>query len=158
MKCECGYTPAVIVHGLGQFESFETDENGGILGRAWPLRFDTERLKRTLLLPAAKMMLLRRDAGFTDRLKKAVQKELDVNASLPDGTPKHNVKVTGFPEPVSGCCERDRKFIYSQVPVEELGEVIGEDHLFYFSYNIFSQLDDTCERLDRFIDSVLVFR
>ena len=71
MKCECGYTPAVIVHGLGQFESFETDENGGILGRAWPLQFDTERLKRTLLLPAAKMMLLRRDAGFTDRLKKA---------------------------------------------------------------------------------------
>lgn len=155
MKCGCSYTPAVIVHGLGQFESFETDETGGVIGRAWPLQFDTERLKKTLLRPALKMMLLRRDAGFTDKLKAAVKKELDVNASLPDGTPKHNVKLTEYPEPVSGCSERDKKFIYTQVPVEELGETIGEDHLFYFSYNIFGQLGDTCERLDRFISSVL---
>lgn len=148
------YTPCIIIHGLGQYESYEVDNDGNRIKRAWPLQFDTRQLKRDLLFPALRMMVFRRDMGFTDTLRAAIKKALDVNASYPDGTPKHNVAVTQYPRPVSELDERSKRFIYSQVPVRELGETIGENKLFYFAYDIFGQLDDCCDRLDRFIDSV----
>lgn len=154
MTDKTDHTPVVVVHGLGQYESWEVNEKGERLGRAWPLSFDTEKLRKKLVLPAVKMLLTRRDAGFTNKLQTTIRELLDVNASLPDGTPKHNVKVTEYPEPVSRCGERDKKFIYTQVPIKELGETIGEDKLFYFAYNIFGQLDEYGEKLDKFIDSV----
>lgn len=154
MACNCGYCPTIVVPGIGQSKSFEVDENGNRIKSAWPISFDTESVKKKLIFPALRMMILRHDCGFTKALGREIGNALETVSCNHDGTPKRNIKVVSYEYPLSECTSDEKRFIYKMVPIQRISDVIGENHTFYFSYNIFGQLTKTVEELDKFVEMV----
>ena len=66
------YYPVVIVPGIGQSKVVEVNEAGEALRTVWPLSFDTGALIDKMKGPFMKMMLFRRDGGFSDAAASAV--------------------------------------------------------------------------------------
>lgn len=152
--CECGYYPTVIIPGIGQSKTIEVDGNGNKIRNSWPLELDTDGIKKDILAPALRMMLLRHDLGFSDSAARAIARGLDVLACNPDGSAKHRIKVVSYAYPLSECSADEKRYIYKMVPLQRLSDVIGESHLFFFAYNIFGRIGDTVDELDRFIKMV----
>lgn len=156
-KCNCAYYPTVVVPGIGNCRAYEVDKEGNRLRMAWPPDIDKEaakKLKNSLILPGLRMFILRRDSGFSKKAGKAVAEVLDIMASTPDGKYKHNVKVETFDGSVAECTEEEKGFIYRMLPLKPLAELIGEDHLFYFSFVAIGNTAETAERLREYIKTV----
>jgi hypothetical protein len=148
------YNPVIIIPGIGQSKVILADGNGNRIKNAWPVEIDTKAVIEELKGSLMKMMLFRKDAGFSDKIAAIVHdacQPLSLNA---DGTKKNNAIPVTYGRSVAECSENDRKFIYKMIPMESLGEKIGEDRLFYFAYDPFGDAYDTASRLDAFVASV----
>ncbi|MCI6136758.1 MAG: hypothetical protein MR680_01435, partial [Oscillospiraceae bacterium] len=79
-----GYRPCIIIPGIGQSRVIETDENGEKIRNLWPFDPDIDELVKSVAPSAARMMLLRRDCGFTAALDRAVRTMLEPLSCTPD--------------------------------------------------------------------------
>ncbi len=156
-SCNCGFYPTVVVPGIGDCKAYEVDEKGNKLRAAWPPDIDKdamEKLKKTLIFPALRMLVTRHDLGFTKKAGEAISEALDTLTSDANGKYKHNIQVVTYDDSLDKLPEEDRKFIYRMLPLKPLAEVIGEDHLFYFGFVPIANTYDTVERLRAFIKTV----
>lgn len=152
--CGSGHTPVVIIPGIGKSKAELLDENGAHVKMAWPPELDGGELMGALKGPLMKMMLFRRDMGFSDKLAEVVA---DIAAPLccdDSGTPDGRLKLVSFDCPVSGCAPEDKKYIYKMAPFEDIAQTIGEDRLFFFTYYSFGCVYDAAERLREYIRMV----
>lgn len=154
VSCECNYYPTIIIPGIGQSKTIEIDGEGRKIKNSWPLDLDTDSLKKGMVAPALRMLLLRHDLGFSDKAAKAIARALDTLSCYPDGSQKHNIKVVSYNYPLSECSADEKRYIYRMVPLQRLSEVIGESHLFFFSYDIFTRIGKTADALNEFIQMV----
>ena len=153
-KCGCGYYPTVIVPGIGQSKVDLLNNSGGRVKSAWPLDLDEKKLIAEIAPSIIRAIVLRRDAGMCACVTKALTNALEPLASTRDGFPKAQLRVVEYPNSVADCTPDERRYIYKMVPMEELGEVIGEDHLFFFAYHSFGQPYETARQLHLFIQNV----
>ena len=153
MSC-CKHTPCVILPGIGQSKVELVNGAGEKIKMAWPLDVEGEEVLGELKMPLAKMMLLRRDAGFSDKVYSAVKDIAEPIATLPDGTMKNSLKVVSYPQSLAECTPDERRYIYKMVPLQMLSERIGEENLFFFSYNSFGDTYEIAAELSDFIDMV----
>ncbi len=154
MSCQCGFYPTVIVPGIGQCKVDLLDNEGVRVKSAWPLDIDNKALLKKLIPCALKMLIMRRDAGFTDLLYRELCAALSPIGSTAEGFPKSRLKVVDYPRSLAECTEDEKRFIYKMVPMEALSEAIGESHLFYFAYYSFGQPYETAKDLHNFIQMV----
>ncbi|HOO26553.1 MAG TPA: hypothetical protein PKW24_08065, partial [Clostridiales bacterium] len=155
--CACGKYPTVVVPGIGNCRAFLEDEKGNRIKTAWPPEIsdqDLKSFKNSLALPTLRMMLFRKDLGFSKKVKEELTKLLDFMASDSDGKYKHNVKLEVFDNSLAACNEKEKKFIYGMLPFGPLAEAIGEDHLYYFSFVAIGNTQETIDRLRAFIKKV----
>lgn len=148
------FTPCVILPGIGQSKVELTDEKGKKIKMAWPLDVDGEELINKLKAPLMKMMLFRKDAGFSDKVASAVKEMADPIASRPDGTMKNHLRVVSYPKSLAECEPDEKRYIYKMVPLQMLSERIGEENLYFFAYNSFGDTYETAKELSSFIDMV----
>ena len=148
------FTPCVILPGIGQSKVELVDGDGKKIMMAWPLDVEGEDLLNELKAPLAKMMLFRRDAGFSDKVKSMITKIVDPITSLPDGTMKNTLRVVSYPRSLAECEADEKRYIYKMVPLQMLSERIGEENLFFFAYNSFGDTYETAAELSDFIDMV----
>lgn len=148
------YYPVVIVPGIGQSKVVEVNEAGEALRTVWPLSFDTGALIDKMKGPFMKMMLFRRDGGFSDAAAEAVADAADGIASNPDGSMKHTLRAVTYPYPLSECTADEKRYIYKMAPVQSLGETLGEDRIFFFAYNSFGMPYEIAADLRAFVDMV----
>lgn len=153
-KCNCGHTPTVIVPGIGQSKVDLIDENGNRIKSAWPLQTDSEELLKELKGPLMKMLLFRRDGGFSDKVAEIALKAAEPITCNCDGTKKCKCRVVSYNCSLAACNEEDKRYIYRMVPLEALSEVIGEDHLYFFAYDSYGQPYETATQLREFIQMV----
>ncbi|NLP48431.1 MAG: hypothetical protein GX345_05735 [Clostridiales bacterium] len=156
-KCDCGKFPTIVVPGIGNCRAFLEDEQGKRIKRAWPPEIsdqDFKALKKSLTLPALRMMVFRKDLGFSKKVKDELTKLLDFMASDADGKYRHNVRLEVFENSLAACNEKEKKFIYGMLPFCPLAEAIGEDHLYYFSFVAIGNTQETIDRLRAFIKKV----
>ncbi|HOA34478.1 MAG TPA: hypothetical protein PKO20_07815 [Clostridiales bacterium] len=146
--------PTVIVPGIGQSKVDLIDDNGNKTGSAWPLHFDTEALIKDIKGSLMKMMILRRDAGFTDKLLEFLGKATKPIACDNEGNKVMKCRVVSYPQSVKDCSPEDRAYIYRMVPLEALGEVIGEENLYFFAFDAFVAPYENARLLDEFIQMV----
>ncbi len=145
------YLPTVILPGIGQSFVEMVDENGKKIKNAWPLSISKDLVMEKIKKPLAKMMLLRRDAGFSEAVAQIAAETVDPLAINPDGRTKHRLRPRRFDVPASEYPEEDRKRLYRMVPMQGLAEIIGEDKLFFFAYNSFGDLPSLVDELNAFI-------
>lgn len=149
-----GYTPSIILPGIGQSKVEMTDKNGNKVKMAWPLDVNGEELLGKLKAPMMKMMLFRKDGGFSDKVADVIREAIDPIAVNFDGTMKNPIRVVSYPHSLAQCTEAERGYIYRMVPMQRLSAIIGEENLYFFAYNSFGQPYETAEELDRYIQNV----
>lgn len=145
------YLPTVILPGIGQSVVEMLDADGRVVKNAWPLSFDKERALAELKGPLAKMMLLRRDAGFSDAVARLAREVIDPLAMGPDGKNKHRLRPRRYDCSVADYPEDEHRRVYRMVPMQGLADIIGEDKLFFFAYNSFGDLETLADELNAFI-------
>ena len=147
------FTPCIVLPGIGQSKVELLDKKGEKIKMAWPLDVNGEELMGKLKGPLMKMMLFRKDAGFSDKVASVLAEAGDPVAVNPDGTMKNNVRVVTYPR-LSDCTEDEKRYIYKMVPMQRLTEVIGEENLYFFAFNSFGEPYKTARALDAFIQQV----
>lgn len=153
-SCNCNYAPTVIVPGIGQSKVDLVDEKGNRIKSAWPLDIKGEELMDGLKGPLMKTMMLRRDMGLSDKLAELVRKAAQPVAGTDEGEPVSRLRVVSYPQSVAECSEDEKRYIYKMVPLENLAEIIGEDHLYFYAYHSFGSVYDNAAGLDEFIQMV----
>ena len=153
-SCSCGRCPCIIVPGIGQSKVIEIDGDGKKIRNLWPFDFDPKPVIKKLTVPALAMLITRRDCGFSKRVGRCTEQALEPLSCNPDSTRRHNVQVVSYPYPLSRCSEDERRYIYKMVPLHGLAQAIGEDHLYFFSYDIFGRTERNAELLRNFIRMV----
>lgn len=148
------FTPCVILPGIGQSKVELIDDTGAKIKMAWPLDVDGEELLNKLKTSFMKMMLFRKDAGFSDKVASAIKEVADPIASCPDGTMKNKLRVVEYPRSLAECGPDEKRYIYKMVPLQMLSERIGEENLYFFAYNSFGDTYETAKELSSFIDMV----
>lgn len=150
LMAENRYFPVIIVPGLGQSRVVETDASGSAVRSVWPPDLDKDLLIGRMKGPFMKMMLFRRDAGFSDAAAGLAAEMMDGVSVNPDGSMRHTVKAVTFPRPLSECGENEKRFIYKAAPVQRLAAVIGEENVFFFGYNPFALPYEAARELHEF--------
>lgn len=148
------YTPCVILPGIGQSKVELVNKKGEKVKMAWPLDVDGEELLGKLKAPLMKMMLFRKDAGFSDKVAQIVEEIVQPISSMPDGSMKNLLRVVSYPQSLKDCTADEKRYIYKMVPLQNLSEKIGEENLFFFAYNSFGDVYETAKELDEFIQNV----
>ena len=146
--------PVIIIPGLGQSKLVLCDADGNKIKNAWPFEIDAKAILDELKGSIMKLMLFRKDAGFSDRIAEIVREIAEPFAVKTDGTSEKNVKPVEFRKPLSGCTAEEKAFIYKMAPVDMFGEKLSEDRLFYFSYNFLGDITDIAAALDGFVSFV----
>lgn len=156
-------TPVIIVHGMSQNNTYLVDENGnwakddkGAYITAWPLRIEIPALLKTALLPLLSAIIFRRDMGLADALYKAAHEALWVVEKDTKGNYTNNIEVPCYECPMSELPAEVKEEYYKFIPIQELGEIVGEDNVFYFGYDSLGDVISTTEHLNYYIHNVVL--
>ncbi len=149
------FYPVVIVPGIGQSKVVEVNAAGEAVRTVWPLDVDPQLLISKLKNPFAKMMIFRKDGGFSDAAGEAVAEAADGIATNPDGSMKHTLKAVGYPYPLSECTADEKRYINKMAPVQKLSETVGEENIFFYAYNSFGMPYEIAAGLQDFVTMVL---
>ena len=57
------------------------------------------------------------------------------------GKPIYNVKADEYNDNVATLTQDEKDYIYSQIPLQDYANIVGEDHLYFFSYESLSNID-----------------
>lgn len=143
--------PVIIVPGIGQSRT-RSAQTGKLV---WPLDVDVEKLKKTVLPSAIRMVLLRHDCGFENALRKALCEALEPLHGTDTGELVHAVETETFTQSIADCTPEQRRFLSRMVPYSVFAETVGEENLFYFAYNPMGDVAQTVQELRQFTCRVL---
>ena len=146
--------PVIIIPDIGQSKLVLCDSEGNRIKNAWPFEIDAKAILEELKGSLMKLMLFRKDAGFSDRIADIVRDVAEPLAVNSDGSKKYNVKPVEFRKPVSECTAEEKAFIYKMTPVDMFGKKLNEDKLFYFAYDFLGDIADVAALLDSFVSFV----
>ncbi len=165
VKTECGgncdICPSIVVPGIGQSNVWALDENGDYLLDAdgeriscFPAVFDVGSIVKTVLVPALLTLITQMDFGLSDALCDVVLDAFAVNLCDTNGKNTGNIEVERYLYSVAECSEYEKSQIYGNIPLQEYAEIAGEDHLYYYAYNSFTNVHETIDGLYEFIQMV----
>ena len=156
-------TPVILVHGMSQNNTYLLDENGnwakdddGKYITAWPLRIEVPALLKTALLPLLKAIIFRKDMGLADAMYEAAHKALWVVEKDTQGNYTNPIDVPCYEMPMSELPAEIKEEYYKFLPVEELGEIVGEDDVYYFGYDSLGDVISITEHLHHYIHDVVI--
>ena len=156
-------TPVIIVHGMSQNNTYLLDEDGnwakdddGNYMTAWPLKIDVPALLKTALIPLLKAIVFRRDMGLADALYEAAHKALWIVEKDTKGNYTNNVEVPCYEVPMSQLPAEVKEEYYKFLPIQELGQIVGEDNVYYFGYDSLGDVISTTEHLNYYIHNVVL--
>ncbi len=156
-------TPVIIVHGMSQNNTYLLDENGewakdddGSYMTGWPFKIDIGAIVKTALLPLLGAIVFRRDMGLGDALYKAAHEALWIVEKDLEGNYVNDIEVPCYECPMSELSPEVKEEYYKFLPIQELGEIIGEDNVYYFGYDSIGDVTSTTEHLNYYIHNVVL--
>ena len=156
-------TPVILVHGMSQNNTYVLDENGerikgddGNLDTGWPLDIDIKALLKTALPSLLKAIITRQDAGLADALYQAAFNALPNIHKDSQGNYIKNIEVPCYEVPMSQLPADVKEEYYKFLPVQELGEIVGEDNVYYFGYDSIGDVHKETEKLHHYIHDVVM--
>ncbi|MBQ6601325.1 MAG: hypothetical protein IIX36_06745, partial [Clostridia bacterium] len=156
-------TPVILVHGMSQNNTYVLDENGervkgsdGKLDTGWPLDIDIMALLKTAIGPLLKAIITRQDAGLADALYQAAFNALPNIHKDNEGNYIKNIEVPCYEVPMSELPEDVKEEYYKFLPVQELGEIVGEENVYYFGYDSIGDVHKETEKLHHYIHDVVM--
>ncbi len=158
---KCDVCPAIVVPGIGQSNVWLLDDDGeyvldadGERINCFPGYFDIAKIVTKVLLPAILSLVTQQDLGLSKALAEALAGAFYMNSSDWEGKAPDCVEVEKYPYSVARCSEYEKQQIYNNIPLQDYANRVGEDHLYYFSYNSFGNNIDIVDELYAFIQQV----
>ncbi len=161
--CDCGNTPSIIVPGLMQSATYLYNDDGTI-NTDYEAPFfleDTGSIVMTalknVLAPLVKVLLTQQDAdgkfaqAFADTLGSILGERIRADEN---GNGIYNVEADLYKGSFADCTPEQQAHILNNVPIQSFLDAAGEDHLYYFSYNSFGNLDQITARLYNLVQQV----
>lgn len=155
-------TPVIVLHGIGQNDTYVVDDEGnktydetGDEITGWPLEINVNALLATALPNLIYSIVTRRDNGLSEAMKEGAGKLFYAIEKDDEGNYVNNIDVPCYFAPVSEIPEEKREMYYNRIPIQECGEIIGEDNLFFFGYDSLGDISETTKRLHEYVKYVL---
>lgn len=135
---EAQKTPLVVIPGFGQtmLSLYEGNEKKSTL---WPPALAADTLINKMRGPLMKMMLMRRDMGFTDTAVSLLREQTEPLTVMPTGRMRYDVRAAA-----------EKGMLGKNFPPEELKELYGEE-IHIFGYNFLLSPLDSAGKLDAFL-------
>ena len=152
--------PIIIIHGISQIDTIIMDEEGNPLKdkdgntiTGWPLTVDITELVMNVLFPVLLTLITQKDFASEAGYKAACQ-ALKYNACDLNGDPVYPTYVDRQYCSVGEMDQEHKDIVYGAVPFQEVGEEIGEEWLYFFSYNSSGDVLQIAEDLNDYIEMV----
>lgn len=157
--------PTIILPGINHSPYYLADENGNAVtdknGNALEsslLLLNESSLRKNVLslLPNALASLIsQKDMGLSAKVRKTVSELMSYMICDNDGNTVNNLVTKHFDYPVSKMDDDTRGWFYRMIPVEPLADIIGEDNLFIYTFDLFGDPMKGAAELDGYIENVL---
>ena len=161
---DCGHAPVVVVPGINHSPTYLYDENdepvldkdgkriGGTL-----LILDTDNLVTVILKklawPLVKMLATQTDSGFPKAVYETVCELFSIQKCDNEGKPINNLKTEKFGSLAD--MDKDRRdWAYRMIPMQKLTNIIGEDHVYFFTFNLVGSPMESAANLNEYIQQV----
>lgn len=158
---KCEHYPSIIVHGLGQSNTWVVDDNGdfvldddGNKISSFPAYIQLEKVIAKILVPALLSLVFQKDIGLSEAAADVINLCFGINTCDENGQPSENVYTEKYPYPVSECEDFEQEEIFSHVPFNLYETEQPMDHMYYFTYNSFDNHMDIVEELYEYIQMV----
>lgn len=163
LDCDCENSPTVIIPGLMQSSTYLYNDDGSINTEYSAPFFmeDTDTIVDTavknVLGPLVSVLFTQ-----TDKDGKFAQAVADTLCGVlgekirsdSDGNTVYNVDAVHYKGSYAECSGFEKAHILSCVPIQSYLDVVGEDHLYYYSFNSFGNLDKITAGLYDLIEQV----
>lgn len=157
----CEYYPTIIVPGLGQSNTWMTDGEGNLLTddagnyiTSFPAYIQTDKLVKTLAIPAITSLFTQSDAGLSEAAKTAVWDCFGHNASDENGNLPANVVTEKYYQSTADTPDYGQTEVFGHVPFNLYETEQPLDHMYYFAYNSFGNHLELVDELYAFIQMV----
>ncbi len=158
---ECEFYPTIIVPGLGQSNTWMTDGEGNLLTddagnyiTSFPAYIQTDKLIKTLAMPALSSLFTQSDAGLSEAAKTAVWDCFGHNASDENGNLPDNVVTEKYYQSTAHTPDYGQEEVFGHVPFNLYETEQPLDHMYYFAYNSFGNHLELVDELYDFIQMV----
>lgn len=155
-------TPVILVHGMSQNNTYVLDENGERIPKddtyemGWPLQIDVGALLKAALPSLLMAIFTRKDSGLADAMYQAAHDALPNIHKDNEGNYIKNVEVPCYEMPMSELPAEVKEEYYKFLPVQELGEIVGEDDVYYFGYDSLGDVQKETQKLHHYIHDVVL--
>lgn len=156
--------PVVIVPGINHSKTYLCDEDGNIKTNSdgeeiggTLLYFDTDIIKKEvpkLIVPLFKMLITQKDNGFTDKAYEVLSEIFSVQATDENGNNINNIVTKKYNYPLSEMSEDEKSWVYRMIPMQKLTDEIGEEFVYFFTFNLFGNVMDSARELNEYIQFV----
>lgn len=164
---KCGKCPSIVIPGLFQCEVLCYDENGEIMldsngnERTGPFFMDTsetvENALKKALVPLSKTLITQKDKQyeFANALADVLGEALMGRIKSDDnGNFVHDVRAVQYDTSFARLSEHDKEWALNAIPLESYIDIAGEDHLYFFSYSSFDNMEKLAKQIKDLIEQV----
>ncbi len=163
--------PLVIAPGINHSPVYLCDENNEIIfdedgntTNGTLLLVNTDNLVPLILkhvaVPLILMLLTQSDCGLAAGLQVLVDDVLSLQKTHPDGSLENNLQLKDFHFPLSKFDENsfdgeyDREWFYRQLPIRAYTDIVGEDEVYLYTFNLVGNVMESAKGLNDFIKFV----
>lgn len=156
----CSNSPTVVIPGLFQSEVTCYDSDGKVMldskgnERKGPFFMDTsevvESALKKALLPLSKTLITQTDEKneFANALGEVLGEALmERIKSDNNGNFVHDIRATKYETSVANLSEYDREYVLKTIPLQKYVEKVGADHLYFFSYSSFDNMERLAKQI-----------
>ncbi len=163
-KCSCGYDPIVVLPGINHSKAYWADENGnpktnskGEVIEGNNVIIDTESLIpyaiKEAVIPLVSTIITQRDCGLSDAFGKVSKEAFKIQAADNEGNTYENIDIYRY-KSMATVSEEDYRWLNIMVPMQGLIDVVGADHVYFFTFNLAGDPMASVDELDEYIQTV----
>lgn len=158
---ECEFYPTIIVPGLGQSNTWLADDEGNLLTddagnyiTSFPAYVQTDKLIKTLAIPALTSLFTQSDAGLSEAASQAIWDIFGHQACDENGMPSDRIVTEKYLQSTADTPDFGQTEIFSHVPFNLYETTQPLDHMYYFAYSSFGNHLELVDELYDFIQMV----
>ncbi len=165
-KCtgNCEHSPVIVLPGINHSPTYLYNENDE------PVMYNDSHVGGTLLILNETALTANAIAGLVARVLATIA--FQTNVGIDDaaynlvsdifkyqkcddnGDHIENLKTKRWNHSLEGMSEEDLEWTYRMVPIQSLVDVIGKDHVYFFTFNLVGDPMDSADDLDEYIKMV----
>ncbi|MBR3768612.1 MAG: alpha/beta fold hydrolase [Clostridia bacterium] len=161
---ECEHSPVIVLPGINHSPTYLYDENdqpvvynGSHVGGSLLILNEAALSTNAIVKVAVRALLtifLQRNIGLDEVAYELVSDIFKYQSCNENGDHVENLKTQRWNHSLAGMTEDELDWTYRMVPMKPLVDEIGEDHVYFFTFNLVGDPMESADDLDEYIEMV----